>query len=73
MLDRCDTHRITIAGRYSDAIGFTATNRVFAIEVKGTTELLKGIGQALTYQRGSHVSYLAADGGAIPRTRRSGT
>jgi hypothetical protein len=35
-------------------------DRVFAVEVKGSSGLLRGIGQALTYQQGAHVSYLAA-------------
>ncbi|WP_418281629.1 hypothetical protein [Halorubrum sp. DTA98] len=59
VLDRCRRHEITIRGRYPDVIGFTNTNRVFAIEVKGSSGLLRGIGQALTYQQGAHVSYLA--------------
>jgi hypothetical protein len=60
VLDRCETHSITIGGRYPDVIGFTNADRVFAIEVKGSSELLRGIGQAMTYQEGAHVSYLAA-------------
>jgi len=60
VLDRCETHSITIGGRYPDVLGFTNADRVFAIEVKGSTELLRGIGQAMTYQEGAHVSYLAA-------------
>jgi len=65
VLDQCDRHQITISGRYPDVLGFTATNRVFAMEIKGVDDLLKGIGQALTYQRGSHMSYLAADSSAF--------
>ena len=65
VLDRCRHHEITIRGRYPDVIGFTNTNRVFAIEVKGREGLLRGIGQALTYQQGAHVSYLASDAGAV--------
>jgi len=60
VLERCETHSITIAGRYPDVLGFTNADRVFAIEVKGSTELLRGIGQAMKYQEGAHVSYLAA-------------
>lgn len=45
-------HEITIRGRYPDVLGFTDANRVFAIEVKGSSNLLRGIGQALTYQQG---------------------
>lgn len=67
VLDRCDSHRISIAGRYPDVLGFTQTNHVFAIEVKGDTDLLKGLGQALTYQRGSHAAYLAAGDPAVSR------
>jgi hypothetical protein len=59
-LDRCETHQITIGGRYPDVLGFTHADRVFAVEVKGSSGLLRGIGQALTYQQGAHVSYLAA-------------
>ncbi len=65
VLERCGTHRITIDGRYPDVLGFTNTDRVFAIEVKGSSSILKGMGQALTYQQGSHVSYLAAASQAV--------
>ncbi|NHX36474.1 MULTISPECIES: hypothetical protein [Halolamina] len=65
VLDRCERHEITIRGRYPDVIGFTNANRVFAIEVKGATNLLRGMGQALTYQQGAHVSYLAGDADAV--------
>jgi hypothetical protein len=60
VLDRCEIHQITIGGRYPDVFGFTHADRVFAVEVKGSSGLLRGIGQALTYQQGAHVSYLAA-------------
>ena len=60
VLERCESHRITIGGRYPDVLGFTNTDRVFAVEVKGSSGLLRGIGQALTYQQGAHVSFLAA-------------
>lgn len=60
VLDRCETHEITIGGRYPDVLGFTHADQVFAVEVKGSSGLLRGIGQALTYQQGAHVSYLAA-------------
>lgn len=65
VLERCPSHQISIQGRYPDVVGFTETNRVFTIEVKGDSAVLKGIGQALTYQQGSHYSYLAADAGAL--------
>lgn len=65
VLERCQRHEITIRGRYPDVIGFTNSNRVFAIEVKGDNGMLRGIGQALTYQQGAHVSYLAGDAEAV--------
>ncbi len=60
ILNRCESHQITIGGRYPDVLGFTNADRVFAVEVKGSGGLLRGIGQALTYQQGAHVSFLAA-------------
>ena len=60
VLNRCKTHQITIGGRYPDILGFTHADHVFAVEVKGSSGLLRGIGQALTYQQGAHGSYLAA-------------
>ena len=65
VLDRCHRHEITIRGRYPDVLGFTESDRVFAIEVKGSTNLLRGVGQALTYQQGAHVSYLAGHDEAV--------
>ncbi len=65
VLDRCESHQITIGGRYPDVLGFTNADRVFAVEVKGSGGLLRGIGQALTYQQGAHVSYLAATEDAV--------
>ena len=65
VLDRCESHQITIGGRYPDVLGFTNSDRVFAVEVKGSGGLLRGIGQALTYQQGAHVSYLAAAEDAV--------
>jgi hypothetical protein len=65
VLDRCRRHEIAIRGRYPDVLGFTDADRVFAIEVKGSRNLLRGIGQAMTYQQGAHVSYLAGDGEAV--------
>jgi hypothetical protein len=58
--DRCESHRITIGGRYPDVLVFTNTDRVFAVEVKGSGGLLRRVGQALTYQQRAHVSFLAA-------------
>ena len=65
VLDRCPSHQISIRGRYPDIIGFTKTNRIFSIEVKGSANLHKGLGQALAYQQGSHYAYLAADRTAL--------
>lgn len=65
VLDRCESHQITIGGRYPDVLGFTNADRVFAVEVKGSSGLLRGIGQALTYQQGAHMSYLAAEEDAV--------
>ncbi|MDR5674669.1 Uncharacterized protein AArcCO_0574 [Halalkaliarchaeum sp. AArc-CO] len=65
VLDRCRRHEISIRGRYPDVLGFTDANRVFAVEVKGSSGILRGIGQALTYQYGAHVSYLAAEESAV--------
>jgi hypothetical protein len=65
VLDRCETHQITIGGRYPDVLGFTHADRVFAVEVKGSSSILRGIGQALTYQQGAHVSYLAASADTV--------
>lgn len=58
--DSVSRHQITIAGRYPDIIGYTPSDAVFAVEVKGDSDLLKGIGQAFTYRRGCHQTYLAA-------------
>lgn len=65
VVEKCPSHQIAIRGRYPDIVGFTQTNRIFAVEVKGDTDMQKGIGQALTYQQGSHYSYLAADHEAV--------
>ncbi|AUX08947.1 hypothetical protein AArcSl_1316 [Halalkaliarchaeum desulfuricum] len=65
VLDRCRRHEISIRGRYPDVLGFTDANRVFAVEVKGSSGILRGIGQALTYQYGAHVSYLAGEESAV--------
>ena len=69
VLDRCRQHEITIRGRYPDVLGFTNSNRVFAIEVKGSSGMLRGIGQALTYQQGAHVSYLAGERDSVTSHR----
>lgn len=66
VVDRAPMHRITVAGRYPDVVGFDDRDRVFAIEVKGHRDLMRGLGQALTYQQGVHATYLAADAGSLP-------
>ena len=53
-------HKITISGRYPDVLGYTPTNQIVAVEVKGSKDLLKGLGQALVYQTGSDRSYVAS-------------
>lgn len=53
-------HEITISGRYPDILGYTHTNQIVAVEVKGSRDLLKGLGQALIYQTGSDRSYVAS-------------
>lgn len=65
VLEQSDTHSITIDGKYPDIIGFTPTNRVFAIEVKGDRDLAKGLGQVNLYRRGSQLTYLAASQTAL--------
>lgn len=63
------THTLSIGAYKPDILGFTPSNRVFAVEVKGTTNLRKGLGQAISYQRGVDHSYLAAAEGAIDKVR----
>lgn len=60
VVDKYPSHEITIDGGYPDILGFTPEIDVFAVEVKGSAAITKGIGQALSYQRGSDASYLAA-------------
>ncbi len=54
-------HSITIKGFTPDLIGFNQFEDVISIEAKGTRDIQKGIGQALTYKEGSHLAYLAAE------------
>lgn len=61
VLDRHREHRVTIDGKYPDIIGLSPTDEVVAVEVKGDSGLDRGIGQAITYQRGSHRAFLAAE------------
>lgn len=55
------THRITINGQIPDIIGYSPSDKIVAIEVKGDKNLSEGIGQATVYREGVHRSYLAAD------------
>lgn len=48
-----------------DIIGLSPEGLVFAVEVKGTRDIKKGRGQALTNLNGVHMSFLAADEEAI--------
>ena len=61
LYDKYDSHSITIDSYKPDIIGYTPSDRVFAIEVKGKGDLRKGLGQAISYQRGVDQVYLAAD------------
>lgn len=69
LLDQYPTHSISIGPYKPDFVGFNPSNRVFAIEVKGENNLRKGLGQAISYQRGVDQSYLAADKEALNRVR----
>jgi len=53
-------HRLTIKGYVPDIIGFNQFEDIIAIEVKGTKDIQKGIGQALLYREGTPFVYLAA-------------
>lgn len=67
IVSRFQTHNIAIGGYRPDILGFTPANRVFAVEVKGNSNLRKGLGQAASYQRGVNHAYLAADAGSLSR------
>jgi hypothetical protein len=54
VLEGCESHRITIGGRYPDVLGVTNTDRVFAVEVKGSSGLLREIGHRTTGSFGNH-------------------
>ncbi|SFT04371.1 hypothetical protein [Halostagnicola kamekurae] len=69
LYERYPSHSITIGPYKPDVVGFTPANRVFAIEVKGTENLRKGLGQALSYQRGVDHAYLAADNSVLTRVQ----
>jgi hypothetical protein len=60
-LDDCGLNgTIRIGRRTPDIIGYDSDSEIFAIEVKGSGDPRKGIGQAAHYRRGVHKSYLAA-------------
>ena len=65
ILSTCQTHSIGIGSYKPDILGFTPANRVFAVEVKGGSDLRKGLGQAISYQRGVDHAYLAASAGQL--------
>ncbi|WP_336361600.1 hypothetical protein [Haladaptatus sp. ZSTT2] len=69
VLQSYPSHTISIGPYKPDVLGITPANRVFAIEVKGTTNLRKGLGQAISYQRGVDRAHLAADASNISRIR----
>jgi len=50
-------HRLTIKGYVPDIIGFNQFEDIIAIEVKGTKDIQKGIGQALLYREGTPFVY----------------
>jgi len=51
-------HCLLIDGARPDIFGFNAVNQVYAVEVKGTSDYKKAIGQALTYKSGVNLSYI---------------
>jgi len=61
LYDQYPSHSVSIGPYKPDVIGYTPANRIFAIEVKGLDNLRKGLGQAISYQRGVDHAYLAAD------------
>ena len=60
-------HNVTIKGFIPDLLGFNQFEDIIAIEAKGTKDIQKGIGQALTYKEGSDVAYLAAEKESLSR------
>lgn len=51
---------------HPDLVGqLTDGETLFAIEAKGTSDLIKGLAQAELYQSGFHYTYLAADAQAL--------
>lgn len=65
VIDQWPSHNITISGYRPDILGFTPTDQVFAVEVKGSSEIRKGFGQAASYRPGVDHAYLAADYDAL--------
>jgi hypothetical protein len=62
-----EPHEIGIGGYKPDILGFTPADRVFAVEVKGQNHLRRGLGQAISYQRGADHAYLAAHADEVER------
>ena len=60
-------HNITIKGFIPDSIGFNQFEDIIAIEAKGSKDIQKGIGQALTYKEGSAEAYLPAEKESLTR------
>lgn len=58
---RYRTHSVMISNGIPDILGIAPDDSVFAVEVKGDTDIKKGKGQAINYKAGSNASYLAAD------------
>ncbi|MGA0197911.1 MAG: hypothetical protein ACO3NK_02095, partial [Prochlorotrichaceae cyanobacterium] len=51
---------------HPDLVGqFSDGETLFAIEAKGSTDIIKGLSQAEMYQAGFHYSFLAADAGGL--------
>lgn len=65
IIDRWPSHNVTISGYRPDILGFTPTDSVFAVEVKGSSGIRKGFGQAVSYRRGVDHAYLAASDDAL--------
>ncbi|WP_267644039.1 hypothetical protein [Haloarchaeobius amylolyticus] len=71
ILQRYDRHNITIDGLYPDILGRTPAGHVFAVEVKGSRDIEKGIKQAKRYEDGAHYNYLAAPAKSLERVEES--
>ena len=51
-------HCLLIDGARPDIFGLNPVNQAYAIEVKGTSDYKKAIGQALIYKSGVNLSYI---------------